>query len=234
MPSTTVKERPIVFSAPMVRAILDGRKTQTRRVVKPQPRVDWLGYIMIGPGVATLCGPDYPDGEDDEITCRFGVPGDRLWVRETWRPYSDDELFDSIRYEADGAILKPNIEDCNVGFRFSEDCDRWGKHGANRSPIHMPRWASRITLEITDVRVQRLREISEEDAIAEGSFLDRCPCLPRKNDKTSLDALFRQTGCHIHGLQFRELWHNLHKSDGPHGWNANPWLWAITFRRIEE
>lgn len=145
-----MKTRPILFSGPMVRAILEGRKTQTRRVVKPQP---------------AHCA-DLPMGKDLTFAsaCPYGQPGDRLWVRETW---AVGTLFDYVR---PSLLPKPDCEsklavDYAANPRriwHSEDQGRW------RPSIHMPRWASRITLEITSVRVERLQDISHKDAIAEG------------------------------------------------------------------
>lgn len=156
---TATKERPIIFSADMVRAILDGRKTQTRRVVKPQPKSPHLGYMAVEGG-ALQCGPDYPDGDDDFVRCPYGVPGDRLWVRETWDwvaggsiisiqgGESQSKRIDQVIYRADGG----NPVSCG-----------W------TSAAHMPRWASRITLEIVDVHVERVQYISELDAYSEGT-----------------------------------------------------------------
>jgi len=132
----SMKERPIIFSAPMVRAILDGRKTQTRRVVtfNASHRVQ-------------LAHKNWHIEDPDAIlACPYGVPGDRLWVRETWR--GGDIICYGPHYHAD---------------------EEWHKNAGWKSPMCMPRWASRITLEITDVRVQRLQDISEEDAQAESA-----------------------------------------------------------------
>ena len=164
MSTTVVKERPIIFSSPMVRAILDGRKTQTRRVY------------------------------GKTLKCQYGVPGDRLWVREKLRPNGKGC---TVVYEADGLPVMVDGESADW---------RWNVNSI--APRYMPRWASRITLEITDVRVQRLQEISESDAIAEGI------------DGT--DYLSPVAG-------FIDLWHAIHKNDGPHGWEENPWVWAISF-----
>jgi len=152
-----VSERPILFSGPMVRAILEGRKSQTRRVIKTHSPA----YIERWKGA---------EGWDKE--CSYGQPGDLLWVRETWRrhivspPNVDARIprkrFDlGVRYRADGHLM--------------DDGKKW------KSPIHMPRWASRLTLRITGVRVERLQEISGEDCIAEGIQIpvseDRNPLL---------------------------------------------------------
>ena len=157
-----VKERPILFSAPMVRAILEGRKTVTRREVKKRPALDCLG-AGYEPAFLTL-----PANAD---LCPYGKPGDRLWVRETW--YCDH--FELMR----GLYLKP--DDLNVGEAIDDGTLIYAADGLNpyeadqpiwKPSIHMPRWASRILLEITDVRVERLQDISLADIRAEGL---QCP-----------------------------------------------------------
>ncbi len=178
----TPKERPIVFSGPSVQAILEGHKTQTRRVCKPQPdNVAWDGeqwYLEV-------FEPKYR-----QVYCPYGVPGDRLWVRETFQYHCGDRY----GYRADG---------------FREN-DLWPWLPS----VHMPRCASRITLEVTDIWVERLQEISYDDAIAEGVVED------------------------AHGVRsecpqwFAELWNELNAKRG-YPWESNPWVWAISFRRIE-
>lgn len=228
------KTRPIIFSAPMVRAILDGRKTQTRRIVKPQPQYiqgtvapqQKRGEHQKHPAPyfdAYNHGPfwcwwdEYDRQGNDWIKCPYGKPGDRLWVRETWKPTG---LF---------AFSKPKETKGCGKFSYKSDPDqrkrdeliRW------RPSIHMPRWASRITLEITDVRCQRLQDISEEDACAEGIQYDFNvdpigPCRWRVPD-TSM-------GVDSASGAFSKLWENI---NGPDAWDANPWVWALTFKRIE-
>lgn len=198
--ATATKERPILFSGPMVRAILDGRKTQTRRVVKGAWALE---------GDESGCGWEPP-------ACPYGEPGDRLWVREAWglmdtQP-SDGPDRATLGYRADGDAAAPN-----------------GRHQLWRPSIHMPRWASRITLEITDVRVERLRSISREDVRAEG--------IP----ETFGDwGALRFPGFEAHvwdNMRFDEQWKlcwDQINGDRPGcSWDANPWVWAITFRRIE-
>lgn len=192
------RERPILFSGAMVRAILDGAKTQTRRVVTR--RVNDEGqWVVTRPG-------GWADGRphtSEEIVgqgwrCPYGQPGDRLWVRETWWPRCGDAHLYGIR---------------EVVYR----CDYGGTGGCLtprswRPSIHMPRWASRLTLELTAVRVQRVQEISKEDATAEG--FERTPCLP-------IDPRD----------WFRGRWDALNAKRG-YPWDANPWVWALTFRRV--
>lgn len=200
-----MRERPLLMSGPMVRAILDGRKSVTRRVVKPQPPEDY-GTIEVGrfhPTGWTRDGEEYPCAEtfgaytlDGECSwrCPYGEPGDRLWVRETW---AGEE---SCVYRADS----PNDDRSNIV--------RW------RPSIHMPRWASRISLEVIEVRVERLQEITEEEAAAEGAD----------------PSLFREPGLSDgfeHRLSFAHLWDSLNDYRG-YGWDANPWVWVIRFRAL--
>jgi hypothetical protein len=221
-------ERPILFSAEMVRAILAGRKTQTRRVIKPVPTFNGGGTCHD----ADALQQDYvePHWVFPKI-CKYGAPGDTLWVRETWAHYqtvnhvwrSEGRAFDEVSdglagYRADG---HDSIEDFRAHVRLMSGCDlehviingdRW------RPSIHMPRWASRITLRITDVRVERLQDISEGDARAEG-----CPYPPewagRFMDRDETAKTW-----------FKSLWNHIH---GPDAWQENPWVWVISFERVK-
>lgn len=195
-----IRERPILFSAPMVLAILDGRKTQTRRIIKPQPRTDWLGYTMMHskPGVALLNGPDYPDDADDELPCPYGAPGDRLWVRERCYEGTHSGGRPWVRYAADGEHQLPRGT-------------RW------RPSIHMHRWASRILLEVTEVRVQRLKQISEQDARAEGVEPLESLC---SGERPRLSHL----------ISYEITWNDI---NGRGSWDANPWVWAVSFCVLE-
>lgn len=201
MDAIVVKERPILFSGEMVRAILDRRKTQTRRIMKTQPV--WVGY----PGVPFKTSDADPAGI---INCPYGHVGQRLWVRETWSkaksPFSRD-----IFYKADGD-RQPGKQ---LALRYAERETRW------RPSIHMPRDASRITLEITGIRVERLQEISEADAIAEGieSVSGGWKCY-------DLGGTYADP---VHS--FDSLWSSI---NGPDSWAVNPWVWVIEFRRIEQ
>ena len=218
-----MKERPILFNAPMVRAILDGSKTQTRRVVKPQP--DWVNENA-GCGIATG-GGIMPSPRSDwlhwrgsrllrpEPRCPYGLPGDRLWVRENFAivPRTAYARSDGVQQtlrpddDHDAAIYRAGWDRSNGGFRW-------------RPSIHMPRWASRILLEITDVRVERLQDISEADAQAEGVKVDG-------NGHAVRDDVVNVGGART---AFAELWESI---NGPDSWSANPWVWVIEFRRIE-
>jgi len=186
-----VKERGIAFMAPMVRAVREDRKTQTRRLTKERD-----GITVHPNGQVLARGGWLP-----ELCCPYGVPGDRLWVRETWAPHGIGE--GGIAYRADG----PEWDD--------ECAIKW------KSPRFMPRWASRITLEIESVRVERLVEITEEDAMDEGVVF-RDSCWSATDDPKAL-RWTTAVGA------FRELWESI---NGPGSWDINPHVWVIKFRRI--
>lgn len=236
-----MKERPILFSGAMVRAILDGRKTQTRRVIVPQPYMVHnapMLEVVAGDLYWPMSGP----GFDKMVASHYGRTGDRLWVRETWRPWWDEDppegtgLYCVVQYKADNAIYKPgtnpaipDIPDEVTGHRFAMACDMapvetW------RPSIHMPRWASRLTLEVTDVRVQRVQEISEADAVAEGvRGLEKS--LASFDDGTVDSGLeFALSSCPT--MAFEYLWGSINGKRG-YSWDANPWVWAITFKVLE-
>jgi hypothetical protein len=214
----SVKERPVLFSAAMVRALLDGRKTQTRRIVKPQPQ--WV-YADVVP-VKT------PDADPKgEIRCPYGMRGDRLWVRETWLELDRDHYNDpglprghlSTRYGS------PRRNGCAYRAETDREGDeirkQYGYHW--RPSIHMPRWASRLLLEVTDVRVERLQDISEADAIAEGvSYTGPYPHALASGFLPRPDDLARR--------EFRRLWESI---NGAGLWDANPWVWVVSFRRVQ-
>lgn len=222
-----MKERPILFSAPMVRALLDGSKTQTRRVAKvPADATDvryWAppsGRSQAGwadPGV-NYWTPD-PSGctlSNHLDACPYGQRGDRLWVRETWMPDPPiDDSWASTQWNGCGRMISEVPE----RFRHPRFCNYnadW-LHGAItwRPSIHMPRWASRITLEVTEVRVERLQAISEADAKAEGvSMPDGTPTPP---DFWS------------YAQEYGHLWDRI---NGAGAWTANPWVWVVEFRRL--
>ena len=193
----------------MVRAILDGRKTQTRRVVKPQPTLvrdpDYSGgaFLQFAKGKLAV-GPKTVSGGD---LCPYGVVGDRLWVRE--RLELDKEGW---VYAAGGDLIQ-NDSDAAIGWMESRPAK-----SSVCSPIHMPRWASRITLEITGVRVERLQGISEADAEAEGVD-GNCPV-----------GNVREYQKGPHSYHYAQLWDSI---NGEGSWAANQWVWAITFKRIK-
>lgn len=241
---STVRERPILFSAPMVRAILAGTKTQTRRVVKPQPTPatrfntnlplqagDWVWPYPSSTAVRVTNRPTGPEGWSKH--CPYGQPGDRLWVRETWREIGAPGSRDGADYRATyveesvaGGIPRAHALEM-------EAIERW------RPSIHMPRWASRITLEITDVRVQRLQDISEADAIAEGVKPDAggicgdddimVPYIMSEHDMRNLDKPMMPAPV----ARFVLLWDSINgKQPGVTNWNANPWVWALALKRV--
>jgi len=193
-------ERPILFNDAMVRTILAGTKTQTRRIVKPAKDRD-IGCHMAPCELAgEVNGGNFRN-------CPFGQLGDLLWVREAhW--WFKDEPDHSCGY------YPPKLTAEDVEFRSDGDDGRkvW------RPSIHMPRWASRITLEITGVRVERLQDISSADAIAEGVNVH-----PDHRDKPS-------TSIYSPVQAYRDLWESI---NGPGSWDANPWVWCISFRRID-
>lgn len=211
------KERPILFSGHMVRAILNGQKTVTRREIKPSMRSadssfelhqqedeSWRPMYTFDESCMDAKGTEHP------MVCPYGQPGDRLWVREAWLA---DAQLDSIAprdlsqgepifYPADGSVRQTGCAMIS--------------QGRGRPSIHMPRWASRILLEVTDVRVELLQDISEEQAEAEGvGFLRHAP-----------DADETLTAAQL----FECLWSSI---NGDESWNGNPWVWVIEFKRIE-
>lgn len=184
-----MRESGMIFNDEMVNAILNDIKTQTRRPLKSPVRDVNLGCELSGNELAgELSAGDYQNSA-------FGKPGDRIWVRETWARYNIDQNSHDMAYRA----TKP---------------DDWPQNGRWRPSIHMPRWASRILLEITDVRLERLISISEEDAQAEG-------VTPSTHLITPPEA--------VHRVGFRNLWQSIY---GEKSWRANSWVWVIEFKRV--
>lgn len=198
----------MIFNAEMVRAILDGRKTQTRRVMKDQPVLNGNFYEVFGAawskGMTSI--PAVP-GHSLSTRCPYGVVGDRIWVRETWARYNIDQ------------------DSHDMAYRATTPKD-WPKEGCWRPSIHMPRWASRILLEITNIGVQRLNSISQADAAREG--LIRLPATGRY----CLNQGDQYFGGASHDARevFSWLWESIYGEDS---WQANPWVWVIEFKRIE-
>ena len=251
-PDQAAKERPILFRAPMVRAILAGTKTQTRRVVKQHKAFEEWG----------VKGPDdaYDATTDDDgqgfflvagdhgyagpVPCPYGQPGDRLVVRETWQyaGFTDDgEPF--IAYKADGARKlcdtsplewADRIEDvfANLSEPSNYNIDQRAADRKWRPSIHMPRWASRIKLEIVSVRVERLNDISEADALAEGIAGDSFEFhgQPFFRDYRLTDAEAEtQPALTTARDSFYSLWESI---NGHGSWDVNPWVWVVEFRRL--
>lgn len=193
-------ERPILFNGEMVRAILDGRKTQTRRVMKPQPPIGSDG-VLFNP---TSYDPDYgfyfkPHG--GKYKCPYGIPGDRLWVRETWREgYTPTKYSPGIIYQAD--------KQKSLGMDEYSDRHKW------KPSIYLKREHSRILLEITNIRVERVQDISFGDCEREGI---ECAGMPMVNGADR---------------EFKELWNSINEAKG-FGWDQNPWVWVVEFRRIK-
>lgn len=200
-----VRERGILFKPEMVRAILAGTKTQTRRLVKPQPGKD------IDPLRLSRCRPmrrgkyehmGQGDGDDNDDDCEISIKpmcfrGDVLWVREALRP------------SASGVTVY--AEDGTPAWLDGSESVKWKWKVKHLSARYMPRWASRITLEVTEVRVQHLQEISYEDCLAEG---------------LRFDAIYTESAARG---EYRELWESI---NGPGSWESNPWVFAISFRRL--
>lgn len=198
-----MKERPILYSDPMVRAVLDGTKTKTRRIIPLQPRHPINNASFVYHGGLWY----YPNVcPDIHFKCRYGEPGDYLWVREThaFRDYNSYILkkSNSVIYRAD----YDNPKKCARRFKPS---------------IHMPRWASRITLEIKNITIERLWEITEEDAKKEG-------CRPM-DYATGREVLFDDK-MGSYRWHFRELWKSI---NGPNSWDSNPFVFVIEFERIK-
>jgi len=199
-----MKVRPIIFSGDMVNAILAGNKTQTRRVIKPQP---WL----IDPAEKEYHKWECYDGKNYYlIECPYGQPGDRLWVRETWGLYNTEP--------------KDGPEKAMIFYKASDGENHELRYQLWRSPIFMPRWASRITLEIESVRVERLQEISTDDCIDEGIEDEFCIVANVPITKDLVADIARD--------RFRELWDSINAKSG-YGWDTNCWVWVIGFKKLE-
>ena len=226
-----VQSRPILFSPPMVQALLDGRKTQTRRVLKDQPPEGCVFYDINIHNQAAFRLPQ-SDLCTSTCVCPHGKPGDLLYVREAWRtPESLDHLSPSeiaqrckeagyhgpwcpIVTVADNTAHNWSEED---GFRDDEPTGRF------RQGMHMPRWASRITLRITEIRVERVRDINEAGAIAEG--------IERSKIEQHLWRAYEGATGTCPRAAFALLWNSINEARG-FGWDANPWVWVICFEVI--
>lgn len=233
-----MKERGMIFNGEMVRAILDGRKTQTRRPIKwKQTRFTEIGEREDG--------SHWPWSEDAEHACDFwhpcpfGAVGDRIWVRETWSSdFANYYPNDRVWYAADNnRRLDIEVVDGVRGI-YSPESEvhvpfRW------RPSIHMPRWASRILLEITDVRVERLNAISEEDAQREGVHTEVWDQTVVARNYADSDEFFQFWSedmpyyvemNQLYRSSFRSLWDSIY---GEESWKANGWVWVIEFKRVE-
>jgi hypothetical protein len=260
-------EKPIIFSSEMVKAILEGRKSQTRRVLQIQPilamayedeqyqKTAGKHWTCYGARKIRAAWPEHGEPQWDDDFCPYGKPGDRLWVRETFEHSGYGAIDDiEIRYSADGHVEYMRVCETDRKYRTNS----WKK----RPAIHMPRWASRLTLEILKVRVERVQDISEEDAKAEGalSFLlahcsmchetfpdgdvvikksgaDICPRCDAANFTCAFNGEY-ECAC---GYQpdavehFEYLWDKINskRQGGKYAWNKNPWVWVEEFRRVK-
>ncbi|RYM55611.1 hypothetical protein [Serratia proteamaculans] len=220
-----MKECPVIFNGEMVRAILDGRKTQTRRIMKVQPESPGFGLRFITESLnsrdagkyfwsqSDACGINKPRSKP--FACQFGQVGDRLWVRETFAAFDADWKHPGKPHDLKDGPWPNVVYPASVAKIPDGTC---------RPSIHMPRWASRILLEITAVRVERLNDISEEDARAEGISDGGClncgepePCGCANPQPDATDA-------------FAYLWQSIY---GVENWLTNPWVWVIEFKRVE-
>lgn len=249
-----MNEKPILFKGEMVKAILEGRKTKTRRALKVQP-IDILPMLDEYDGRAWVTlrvkGEKLEDNHGDIIGCRFGFPGDRLWVRETWRIVGWDEDGDwCIEYKDGSTCWFYSVQDCDedASVRYWQQCtddcidakipeDDEGYFHFNdehpcptrwRPSIFMPRWASRITLEILNVRVERLQAITTADVLAEGI------------KQTEPDGFYLAPLAGVPDYPWTEavpayasLWNSINAKSG-FGWDFNPWVWVIEFKRVEK
>ncbi|MFA3778530.1 morphogenetic protein [Yersinia sp. 1652 StPb PI] len=205
-----MNEKPILFNSEMVQAILSGRKTQTRRIIK-LPLIDKnMGCELAGNELAgEVNAGDYRN-------CPLGKPGDQLWVREC---FSDLEDFD---------FFNPSVPDVISDYWYWADGNpEWGNWTKPKPSIHMPRRASRINLLITGVRVERLNDISDADALAEGVDADY---LAESQDHYDCIADHNMTGRPTAKGYFSSLWQSIY---GEESWEANPWVWVIEFERME-
>lgn len=237
------RELPIIFNAEMVRAILEGRKTQTRRVIRPQPKYDSFDHLGCG---FTGLWAGWPESKDDiiwEARCPYGKPGDQLWVRETfaeickladpycWCEYPSGEYNPDhyIEYRADTGNKYPGDWDDAGPEERAEYAPRW------RPSIHMFRWMSRIQLEVLSVKVERVQDITEEDVIAEGikGFLYQYGTAGGGWKRMAYPAFPDKEGGFSTARQaFEALWDSINKKRG-FGWDVNPWVWVVEFKVIE-
>jgi hypothetical protein len=257
---TTAKERGIMFSAPMVKAIIDGRKGQTRRAVKAP--LEWANPKSDGRMMYDLSRA-WKDGKPESgeyLHVAFAHPvdgwqknpahdtfqrvyapwevGDRLWVREGFEMATDGAGNEIARYLATPEIITiydPMIRDVYwSGRATSRDLDGGDLVWRKMSPLFLPRWASRITLEVTAVKVERLQSISAADAMAEGITIPTTSFEENKRrlkEARELAGGFDTGNCKYAVVVFKELWESIH---GKGSWSANPWLWCISFRRVDE
>lgn len=204
-----MKEHPILFSAPMVNAILDGRKTMTRRIIKAR-RGESIGVYSSATECEVIrCDLDGEPIDADPLVCPCGAPGDRLWVRETFAiTHRVDSTPGGQPYDPHVRYFATDNGEPPLGPQFEKF--RW------RPSIHMPRKLSRIALEVTSVRAERLQDITQESALSEGV------------ESACIEDLKQ---CHVTPVMaFRKLWDSINESKAP--WSSNPWVWVVGFKRI--
>lgn len=219
--------RPILFNSEMVKAILEGRKSQTRRIVKPQPKV-FYGLVKKLNNLYLQCARIFRDNRPG-IKSPYGIIGDRLWVRETFAIECNDGYQDvyvtpekplgPVRWFEEQDLENPKYFEC-PRYKASEPDTVLGEEEDDmkwKPSIHMPRWASRITLEITDIRVERAQEIGESDARAEGL---------RYDERNHLDPIGYSAKD-----RFKTLWDSINKKRG-YSWESNPWVWVVEFKKL--
>lgn len=216
----SAKERPLLFSGPMVRAILAGTKTVTRRVYRPR---EGSPYEIMGEDDSGKPWPMWLDPnhgpEYHPVRCPYGSPGERLWVKETYALHR-------IHDETSPSTVFPTLLS---GCWYRADGEPDMRIGRWRPSIHMPRWASRLTLEVVSVRVERLHELTEEDAQAEGVERWVTGSGWQEYGLSEAQLLTQGPPLPTARLSFKSLWESI---NGPGSWEANPWVWVVSFRRL--
>ncbi len=213
-------EYPIIFNSDMVKAILEGRKTQTRRPINPQPDEGTLVGFSFFSGNDAIEIRDYTKGTSMIIKCPFGKVGNRLWVKETWNITQFDNHgkleFPNIYYRADSST---QLFVSDVVWKYNRP-----NNGKWRPSIHMPRWASRITLKITGVNVQRIQEITHKECELEGANDEKWQSWSEDAWNAGLPP-----GSHIENIKehFENIWNSIYGN-----WDSNPWVWVINFEKI--
>jgi hypothetical protein len=231
-----VTERPILFNSDMVRAILEGRKTQTRRPIKisflPGYNPEWTGYKPVFENGCFFLAGSNGESATKKVKCPFGKVGDRLWVREAWQQFFEDEV-PADRFKGQrGTMGIPAQPELKSYYYYRADGEfkhpEFGE-AAWRPSIHMPKEAARIWLKVDEVRVERVREITEEDAKAEGIIDGGCTNCGNSSFPSSC-------GCDNPSPDFKDaffyLWNNIYEKQGL-GTIYNPWAWVVEFHRLE-
>ena len=231
--ATAIPERAIIFGGPMVRAILANRKRHTRRVIKPQPSPEhwqtihcgWYEPTVVRKGIQEPGPPVYGFASEDEgWKSPYGAPGHHLWVRETWLELRRDHWHDYTKSRLETVTLNTPRRN---GIAYRADCTSYDSDRCRielgyekwRSPIHMPRLYSRLSIEVVSIRVEQLQSISEEDAIAEGVDAVTMADVPRQATMTRR-------------ADFAQLWDIINGKRG-YTWESNPWVWVIDFKQIK-